>query len=136
MSDEDLQRMSTSSTQRSRTPTNSGNDARRALLQRVLGSVTFSKTERLSSFLSYICEVTLSGRASELNEQRIGTAVFGRPQDYDSTIDAIVRPQASRLRLRLDAYFSSEGADERHGGTTSVPIRELASPNSHASRRI
>lgn len=104
--------MSAASTQKPRPLRSSESEERRALLQRVLVSAAFSKTERLSSFLSYICELTLSGRASELNEQKIGTAVFGRPQDYDSTADGIVRPQATRLRQRLDEYFSGEGAQE------------------------
>jgi hypothetical protein len=85
---------------------------RRALVRRVIESSTFAKSERLSSFLICICDLTLSGRANEINEQKIGTTVFGRPQDYDSTIDGIVRPQASRLRQRLDLYFSGEGASE------------------------
>ena len=89
-----------------------GGDPRRALVHRVVESATFAKSERLSSFLTCICELTLAGRASEINEQKIGTAVFGRPRDYDSTIDGIVRPQASRLRQRLDAYFNGEGAEE------------------------
>ena len=88
------------------------NDPRRALVQRVVESTAFAKSERLSTFLTCICELTLAGRASEINEQKIGTAVFGRPVDYDSTIDGIVRPQASRLRQRLDLYFSGEGAEE------------------------
>jgi hypothetical protein len=87
-------------------------DPRRALVQRVVESAAFAKSERLSSFLTCICELTLAGRASEINEQKIGTAVFGRPRDYDSTIDGIVRPQASRLRQRLDLYFNGEGAEE------------------------
>jgi hypothetical protein len=91
---------------------NAANDPRRALVQRVVESTAFAKSERLSTFLACICELTLAGRASEINEQKIGTAVFGRPRDYDSTIDGIVRPQASRLRQRLDLYFNGEGAEE------------------------
>jgi hypothetical protein len=48
----------------------------------------------------------------EINEQKIGEAVFGRPRNYDSSIDGIVRTQASRLRQRLELYFSEEGLDE------------------------
>jgi hypothetical protein len=84
-------------------------EARRALARRVVESSAFAKSERLSSFLICICDLTLSGRANEINEQKIGTTVFGRPLDYDSTIDGIVRPQASRLRQRLDLYFNGEG---------------------------
>ena len=87
-------------------------EARRALVRRVVESSAFAKSERLSSFLCCICDLSLSGRASEINEQKIGTTVFGRPLDYDSSINGIVRPQASRLRQRLDLYFNGEGASE------------------------
>jgi hypothetical protein len=87
-------------------------EARRALVRRVVESSTFAKSERLSSFLTCICDLSLSGRAGEINEQKIGTTVFGRPLDYDSSIDGIVRPQASRLRHRLDLYFNGEGVNE------------------------
>jgi hypothetical protein len=87
-------------------------EAKRALVRRVVESSAFAKSERLSTFLSCVCELSLSGRAGEINEQKIGTTVFGRPPDYDSSIDGIVRPQASRLRQRLDLYFNGEGANE------------------------
>jgi hypothetical protein len=87
-------------------------EAKRALVRRVVESTAFAKSERLSTFLICICDLTLSGHAGEINEQKIGTTVFGRPRDYDSTIDGIVRPQASRLRQRLELYFSGEGASE------------------------
>jgi hypothetical protein len=87
-------------------------EARRRLVRRVVESSAFAKSERLSSFLICICDLTLSGRANEINEQKIGTTVFGRPPDYDSSIDGIVRPQASRLRQRLDLYFNEEGVHE------------------------
>jgi hypothetical protein len=93
-------------------PVNAITDSRRALVGRVIGSSVFAKSERLSTFLSLVCELTLSGRANEINEQKIGTMLFGRSSDYDSSIDGIVRTQASRLRQRLDLYFSGEGANE------------------------
>lgn len=87
-------------------------DPRRALVDRVIASSTFAKSERLSSLLAYVCDLALSGRAKEINEQNIGEAVFGRSQNYDSSIDGIVRTQASRLRQRLELYFNEEGLNE------------------------
>ncbi len=113
-------------------PVNAITDSRRALVSRVIGSSVFAKSERLSTFLSLVCELTLSGRANEINEQKIGTMLFGRSSDYDSSIDGIVRTQASRLRQRLDLYFSGEGANEPiriilpRG--TYVPLFEPQSP--------
>ena len=86
--------------------------ARLELVNRVAHSQTFGRSERLGSLLTYICEMALEGREAELNEQKIGHAVFGRSQDYDSAVDGIVRSQASRLRQRLEQYFQQEGADE------------------------
>ncbi len=86
--------------------------SQKALVQRVASSSAFAKSERLSSFLHYVCDLALSGRADEINEQKIGSAVFGRVTDYDSSIDTIVRTQASRLRQRLEQYFAEEGASE------------------------
>ena len=86
--------------------------ARRELVNRIVSSPTFARSERLSTLLTYVCEMALKGREGELNEQKIGHAVFGRSPDYDSSIDGIVRTQASRLRQRLDLYFEQEGIDE------------------------
>src|SRR6187402_461084 len=86
--------------------------AQRELVSRIVTSPTFARCERLSTLLNYICDMALNDRESELNEQKIGQAVFGRSRDYDSSIDGIVRTQASRLRQRLDLYFEQEGAEE------------------------
>jgi hypothetical protein len=51
-------------------------------------------------------------REAEINEQKIGQAVFGRSENYDSAVDGIIRNQASRLRQRLELYFQQEGAGE------------------------
>jgi len=90
----------------------SASDPRRALVDRIILSSTFAKCERLSSLLAYVCDLTLNGRVKEINEQNIGEAVFGRSQNYDSSIDGIVRTQASRLRQRLEMYFNEEGLHE------------------------
>jgi hypothetical protein len=66
----------------------------------------------MGKLLTYVCDLALNGRAAEINEQNIGQAVFGRSRDYDSSVDGIVRSQASRLRQRLELYFQLEGADE------------------------
>ncbi len=84
----------------------------RELLARILRSELFSKSHRLSAFLKFICEQYMAGNAASINEQRIGTEVFGRPPGYHVGEDSIVRSQARFLRQRLEEYFSSEGRDE------------------------
>ncbi|HTV53467.1 MAG TPA: hypothetical protein VMI06_00970, partial [Terriglobia bacterium] len=85
---------------------------RHELVRRIVQSPTFGRSERLSTLLTYICDMALKGREAEINEQKIGRDVFGRSQDYDSAVDGIVRSQASRLRQRLEMYFEQEGSNE------------------------
>ncbi len=63
----------------------------------------------MREFLSFICERASSSPQAVIREQDIGCAVFGRSQDYDTDQDNIVRVNASQLRKKLDAYFTSEG---------------------------
>ena len=87
-------------------------DPRWELVQRIVESPSFIRSPRLCSLLAYICERYLQGRADEINELNIGEALFARAPNYDPSIDGIVRSHASRLRQRLEQYFSEEGAYE------------------------
>lgn len=88
-------------------------DPRRELVERVIASPSFAKSQRLCSVLVFICDLSLDGRNGEINEITIGREVFGRAPDYDPSIDGIVRSHASRLRQRLEQYFNEEGRDEK-----------------------
>jgi hypothetical protein len=85
-------------------------DSRWVLVQEVVASSLFEKSPRLRAFLLYVAEMELSGRRHEINEQHIGTHVFGRPLDYNPGDDSIVRSQARFLRQRLREYFATTGA--------------------------
>ena len=87
-------------------------EEQRLLLDRILSSKLFGKSHRLASFLRFICEEQQQGRGHTIQEQRIGTVVFGRPESYHMGEDSIVRSQARFLRLRLQEYFATEGKDE------------------------
>ena len=87
-------------------------DPRWKLLERIVAAPGFAKSARLSTLLIHVVKQSLEGRGEELNEQRIGERVFGRPVGYDPRDDNIVRSHASRLRQRLDAYFREEGCAE------------------------
>jgi len=105
-------------------------EVKKELVERIVVSSSFGKSGRLSSFLLHICELDRQGRSSEISEQRIGEAVFGRSQNYDPGIDGIVRSHASRLRLRLDQYFTQEGIHEpvrlRIPRGAYLPVFEIA----------
>jgi hypothetical protein len=87
-------------------------DPRWELVQRIVNSPAFVRSPRLCSFLMYICERSLQGHADEINELSLGEALFERRPNYDPSIDGIVRSHASRLRHRLEQYYSKEGAYE------------------------
>ena len=93
-------------------PTAITDDPRWELVERIVASPSLVKSPRLCSILLFVCELSLSGRNDEINELNIGSAVFGRAQNYDPSVDGIVRSHASRLRQRLDQYFNEDGAQE------------------------
>lgn len=85
----------------------------RRALDAIIASDTFARSERLRSFLSYIVENELSGKAAQLKGYSIGIDVFGRPPGFDGGNDPLVRVQAGKLRKLLEQYYEAEGAAER-----------------------
>lgn len=83
-----------------------------AQLERVVNSQEFKRALRLRELLNFLGNHALGSRSGTLREQEIGTAVFGRPDDYDTSLDNIVRVNVSELRKRLAHYFDQEGAHE------------------------
>lgn len=82
------------------------------MLERVAASQHFKRAARLREFLLYVGRQSINDSSVVIREQEIGTTVFGRPPVYDTSLDNIVRVNATELRKRLELYFSSEGADE------------------------
>lgn len=85
----------------------------RALLERVVNSRELKRAMRLRELLYFIGKRSLKQQPGTLREQEIGAAVFGRPEEYDTNLDNIVRVNVSELRKRLAHYFEDEGADEK-----------------------
>jgi tetratricopeptide (TPR) repeat protein len=85
----------------------------RAELDRILSSPLFSTARRLSDFLRFIVETSLTGGAGAIKEYLIGVEVFDRPPHYDPKDDPVVRIEAGRLRKRLAEYYAGPGADDR-----------------------
>src|SRR5438045_8747364 len=83
----------------------------RKLVERVAASQYLAKSARLRDLLVYLSGRVLEG-TEEIHEQEVGHKVFGRPPDYDTGSDNIVRVHASTLRKRLEQYFAEEGAAE------------------------
>jgi hypothetical protein len=81
----------------------------RTQLEKVLASATFARSERSQKFLQYVCDLTLRGEGSRINQYLVGSEVFQRGPDYSTDEDSVVRRQAHLLRQKLDTYYSREG---------------------------
>jgi TolB-like protein len=79
---------------------------------RVLSSSEFRNSERVSRFLRFAVERTLTGESAALKEYRIGVEVFGRSAAFDPRLDPVVRLEARRVRLKLERYYESEGVQD------------------------
>jgi hypothetical protein len=82
------------------------------VIERAAASAQLKRAARSREFLLYVSTKALKEANSDIHEQEIGHAIFGRDQDYDTSQDNIVRVSATDLRKRIDGYFTSEGADE------------------------
>jgi hypothetical protein len=80
-----------------------------AQLDRILSTSLFQHSKRYPALLRHIVEQTLRGASDELKERTVGIAVFGRPPDYDTSADPVVRNTASEVRKRLEEYYSGPG---------------------------
>jgi hypothetical protein len=83
------------------------------LVTRILDSQEFKRAQRLRDLLLYIGTQAIKSGVTSLHEQEIGGAVFGRSDEYDTSLDNIVRVNVTELRKRLGHYFEAEGVNER-----------------------
>jgi len=83
-----------------------------ALLERIVASPQLKRAARLREFLLFVGQRSIKDGLEQIHEQEIGSKVFGRPADYDTSLDNSVRVNASELRKRIEDYFESDGAAE------------------------
>jgi hypothetical protein len=88
-------------------------DERLLALQQILQSKTFSSCETIQQILRFIVEKSIAERIGEIKEYTIATEVLGRPKEFNSKDDNIVRVQVHRLRKKLDEYYKGEGARDQ-----------------------
>jgi hypothetical protein len=81
----------------------------RAELDRVLGSALFRGSRRCHSLLRRITELSVAGETDSLKERALGVDVFGRPADYDTGDDPVVRASAAEIRKKLAQYYQEAG---------------------------
>ena len=77
----------------------------RGELERVLASHQFRGSRRCQLLLRQITDQTVIGDIRTLKERTLGVEVFGRPSDYDTSQDPIVRATAAEIRKRLAQYY-------------------------------
>ena len=85
-------------------------------LEEVLHGHSFSSSKQCQALLRYIVRHTLDDQGSMLRERVIGAEVFGRPPDYDTGNDPVVRSRAAEVRKRLAQHYM-------HPGETRSDIR-------------
>jgi TolB-like protein/TolA-binding protein len=79
----------------------------RGELQRIFASEAFKSGKRAQEFLELVVEHALAGQFESLRERMLGVEMFGRPVDYDTANDAVVRVKANEVRRRLSQYYRS-----------------------------
>ena len=83
----------------------------RVELERILASATFRHAKRSQELLRYVVTNHLAGNYDALRERAIGTALFQKPSDYNTSEDSGVRVKASELRKRLAQFYMETGLD-------------------------
>ena len=73
----------------------------------VLDGPAFRGSSRSREFLRFVVEEALAGRQDLLKERTIGVAAFGKPSDYDTGADSVVRVRANEVRKRLAAHYDA-----------------------------
>jgi len=101
-------------------------------LERILANGDFDASPRSRAFLRFIVTETLAGRPAGLTQAAIAIRVFGRREDFDPTVDPIVRIQAGRLRRSLERYYLLSGAGDavriELPRGTYAPVATFATP--------
>ena len=82
-----------------------------AELERLLGSQLFRGSRRCQNLLRRVIEQTIAGDVDSLKERALGVDVFGRPADYDTSQDPVVRASAAEIRKKLAQYYQETGRE-------------------------
>jgi TolB-like protein/tetratricopeptide (TPR) repeat protein len=75
-------------------------------LKQVLASHAFAGSKRTQDFLELIVTHALEGEFDQLRERMIGAEMFGRPIDYDTGSDSVVRVKATDVRKKLSQFYA------------------------------
>jgi hypothetical protein len=73
----------------------------------IMEGTAFHGSFRSRAFIRFVVEEALAGRQDSLKERLIGVSVLGKPADYDTGADSIVRVRANEVRKRLVAHYDA-----------------------------
>lgn len=111
-------------------------------LNRVLSSSAFRQAPRQQRLLRYLVDSAMNGDPRRLKEYTLGVEVFDRPVDFDPTTSALVRVEVGRLRSKLVAYYSDEGAEDtlrldvpKGGYNVRIQTHPISPPRAPADAR-
>src|ERR1700760_232672 len=78
-------------------------------MERLLETNHFRNSRRYPALFRFVVEETLAGRGELLKERLLGVQVFGRPSDYDTATDPVVRVTVAEIRKRIAQYYHDQG---------------------------
>lgn len=76
-------------------------------LSRLLKSAQLRRSPKLLAMLKYVVAQKLDGNEDRIKAYSVAIDVFDRPDNFDPSIDPIVRTQAKRLRTLMEEYYTS-----------------------------
>ncbi len=100
--------------------------------QEVLNSPSLLRAQSQRSLLLYLWQ----HRGDPVSEYALAVDVFGKKADFESKIDASVRVQVSRLRLRLKEFYDTDGASSPVRLSIPVGKHELRIQSKPAAAKI
>ena len=109
-------------------------------LVRLLRSKTFERASRLRGLLEYLVVNKTLGRRPD--EVQIAIEFFGKPRDFEPTLDPGIRVQIGRLRQTLVRYYQQEGLEDPirisippRTYTPEIEVRETSNGDARMSGR-
>ncbi|AZQ60780.1 hypothetical protein EI427_00705 [Flammeovirga pectinis] len=81
-------------------------------LKKIIDSEVFVSSFRAKALLNYLISKYHDGEESDFSSYTIALEVFDRDEDFDPSLDPIVRVQMGRLRILLSKFYLQEGVTD------------------------
>ena len=84
----------------------------RSLVNKIEASGLLGRSQMYRKLLDYLCECSIAGTPPK--EITIAIDVMGKDSDFDVKNDSLVRVYMHKLRQKLEAYYQSQGSNDRY----------------------